>query len=440
MYKPSRRFVAALGSVAIAGTTGLVALAPAATAATVTPNVKCTNALGDTLGTQSYTLTLAPDTGLPGGSTTATFDAGVTPIISPLEIKDAKVRTTVTLEMSGAATGTVDITSPEEIITIPANVGADANPFDAQLAIPPGLSAGTIDFKIVKLVQNAQTIFGPQVSTCVPTGNNGVIAGYTVQEAPKTPVVTRITPNHAQLPADVAVEAANFTPNAAATIVGLDAGMTPTGDTAAVTVGADGKVSGTISITKENTRFITVSEGAPPAKNANPVAFRVDPAAGGGLQQNGEGDVLPGTLAMQQSAAGFKLTPVTLNGKPQNMTGALNTVSVQDFRGGTGGWSLTGTITDFTSDTGGTIPADRFTWTPNCTVTNPDSPSTVNQGSAGPVVADASGKGATLCSQDAKGPGQVTGGEFAADAEVKLAVPAFQLAGTYNAILTLTLA
>lgn len=171
-----------------------------------------------------------------------------------------------------------------------------------------------------------------------------------------------------------------------------------------------------------------------PALHAEADAADVPPAVGP-QPVDVDGEIRPGPLESAQDGSGVALTPVTIDGRAQTMTGRLNTVLVRDFRGGTLGWSLTGRITDFGSpERGGVIGADRFSWTPACTVTNPLAPSRATPGSPGPL-----GAGGSLCTQPANPTGQVSGGEFAADAEVALAVPAFPLAGTYTAVLTLTL-
>ncbi|MDI2127254.1 alpha/beta hydrolase domain-containing protein [Yinghuangia seranimata] len=146
--------------------------------------------------------------------------------------------------------------------------------------------------------------------------------------------------------------------------------------------------------------------------------------------------VHPGPLSMTQTDAGITLSPITINGTAQTMTGKLNPVSVADFRGSVLGWSLTGQLTDFRSDTGGLIPRRAFSWTPRCAVTDPDSPSRPQAGAQ----ADFGGAaGMTLCAQPTATGVQVTGGAFQADADVKLAAPAYPLAGTYTATLTLSL-
>ncbi|MGW1667162.1 beta-xylosidase, partial [Streptomyces microflavus] len=122
---------------------------------------------------------------------------------------------------------------------------------------------------------------------------------------------------------------------------------------------------------------------------------------------------------------------VTLNGTEQNMTGALNTVTVKDYRGGSTGWTLTGAVTDFSNGAGGTIAAEKFSWTPKITP-GEGSPSQAVAGSTGPI-----GKtGATLASAPNA---DVTGGTFKADAGLSLAVPAYQAPGNYSATLTLSI-
>ncbi len=56
-----------------------------------------------------------------------------------------------------------------------------------------------------------------------------------------------------------------------------------------------------------------------------------------------------GPLTMSREAGEVDLTPVTLNGTEQTATGSLKRVEVIDARGGSTGWSLTGTLTDFGS-------------------------------------------------------------------------------------------
>jgi hypothetical protein len=132
---------------------------------------------------------------------------------------------------------------------------------------------------------------------------------------------------------------------------------------------------------------------------------------------------------MSQAGDAVTMSPVDFgSGAPS--TGGLNAVTVKDFRGGPAGWSLTGKVTDF-SGPGAKIDAGKLSWRPACT-TEAGSPSTCQAGSAG-VVGSA---GATLASAP---DGTLTGGEFTANAELSLDVPAFTPPGSYAGVLTLTL-
>ncbi|RPK29106.1 RICIN domain-containing protein (plasmid) [Streptomyces goshikiensis] len=154
-----------------------------------------------------------------------------------------------------------------------------------------------------------------------------------------------------------------------------------------------------------------------------------DPPAPGTADQRLTTSVSAGVLTMSTTAEPVRLPPVDF-GAGGTSAGRLNTVAVKDFRGGTSGWSLTGRVTDFTGPRG-KIDAGRLTWTPTCT-TKPDSPSSCTAGSPGAVGKD----GATL----AHAPdGDLTGGEFTADAAVSLGIPKYTPVGDYAGTLTLTL-
>ncbi|MFJ1709436.1 RICIN domain-containing protein [Kitasatospora sp. NPDC088346] len=136
-----------------------------------------------------------------------------------------------------------------------------------------------------------------------------------------------------------------------------------------------------------------------------------------------------GSLTMTAATDAVRLPSVAF-GTGGASTGALNTVTVKDFRGGTAGWSLTAKVTDLTGPRG-RIDADRLGWTPTCAST-PESPSTCQAGSPGAIGKD----GATLASV----PGSaLTGGEFTVGATLSLDVPKFTPVGDYSGTLTLTL-
>lgn len=168
-----------------------------------------------------------------------------------------------------------------------------------------------------------------------------------------------------------------------------------------------------------------VSAAAGPADPSDPT----DPPAPGTAERQLTATVGAGVLTMATTADPVRLPPVDF-GTGGASAGALGTVTVKDFRGGTAGWSLTGKVTDFAGPRG-KIGADRLTWTPVCS-TRSDSPSTCAAGSPGVVGTG----GATLASAAA---GDVTGGEFTADATVSLDIPKYTPVGDYTGILSLTL-
>ncbi|MDH6627664.1 hypothetical protein M2271_005491 [Streptomyces sp. LBL] len=237
----------------------------------------------------------------------------------------------------------------------------------------------------------------------------------------------------------VTVNGNGFTAGATVTLAGRS-GDKQTGDTATVTADAQGAFSGSLVVTDKTTSGIVAYEGASwdPDNGAGPAAYVVNgttPPTPGGSQKLTT-IVKAGALSMSQAGDAVALKAVHF-GKGGPSTGALNRVTVKDFRGGPAGWSLTGKVTDFTgsgahlTDPGAKIDAGKLSWTPAC-ATKAGSPSTCKAGSAGTVGTS----GATLASTP---DGTLTGGEFTVDAGLSLDVPAFTPPGTYSGVLTLTL-
>ncbi|HEY8982357.1 MAG TPA: beta-xylosidase [Streptomyces sp.] len=231
--------------------------------------------------------------------------------------------------------------------------------------------------------------------------------------------------------AAVTVSGSNFTPGATVTLAGR-AGANQTQDTVTVTANSAGSISGSLAVKDLATTGIVAYEGSAwsDSKGAGPAAYVVvnDVPVPPGSQKVTT-TVKGGTLSMSQAGDSVALSAVDF-GSGNASTGALQAVTVKDFRGGPAGWSLTGKVTDFTGP-GAKIAAGKLSWTPTCT-TKAGSPSTCQAGSAG-VVGSA---GATLASTpDAA----ATGGEFTAGAGLSLDVPAFTPPGSYAGVLTLTL-
>jgi hypothetical protein len=229
----------------------------------------------------------------------------------------------------------------------------------------------------------------------------------------------------------VTVTGSKFTPGATVTLAGRS-GAAQTADTATATADSSGAFSGSLVVNDKTTTGVVAYEGSvfSDAKGAGPKAYVViddTPVPDG--SQKVTTTVKAGTLSMSQAGDAVSLSAVDY-GKGGASTGDLNKVTVQDFRGGPAGWSLTGKVTDFTGP-GAKIDAGALSWSPAC-ATKAGSPSTCQAGSAGAV----GSSGATLASTPN---GTLTGGEFTVDAGLSLNVPAFTPPGTYSGVLTLTL-
>ncbi|WP_155053735.1 beta-xylosidase [Streptomyces blattellae] len=229
----------------------------------------------------------------------------------------------------------------------------------------------------------------------------------------------------------VTVSGSDFTPGATVTLAGRSGG-TQTADTATVTAGTDGSFSGSLVLNDRTTTGVVAYEGSAwsAEKGAGPAAYVVNddtPVPDG--SQRLTTTVRAGTLSMTQAGDSVQLSAVDF-GQGGASTGSLQTVTVEDFRGGPAGWSLTGKVTDFTGP-GAKIDAGKLKWTPAC-ATKAGSPSTCQAGSSGTV----GSAGATLASTPN---GTLTGGEFTVDAGLSLDVPAFTPPGSYAGVLTLTL-
>ena len=160
------------------------------------------------------------------------------------------------------------------------------------------------------------------------------------------------------------------------------------------------------------------------------------------LEQTVLMDVEGGDLTMQflltegnDGTTIINMSTVELDGTDQESTGAINTVRVSDFRGSLTGWTVTGDVTDLTTDGAGnvanvTIDRNTIEWHDlTCEAQLDAAQDEVAAGDDGPIV------DATLCSA-APGGG---GGVYDADADITIPVSASQAAGTYTGVLTFTL-
>jgi hypothetical protein len=331
--------------------------------------------------------------------------------------------------LGGAQTGDVTVAGPRKNDPVPGNGAFPSFSMTGTFTVtsPGAITLSPGDY-------NIHTSYILELDTPCTVTNPPAPVSETITATDSTPANNRaisLSSASGNAGDPVTVSGSNFTAGATVTLAGR-AGDTQTADTATVTAAADGSFSGTLVVNDTTTTGVVAYEGSTWSadKGAGPAAYVVNdttPVPDG--SQKLTTTVKAGTLSMSQAGDSVALSAVDF-GKGGASTGALNSVTVKDFRGGPAGWSLTGKVTDFTGP-GAKIDAGKLSWSPAC-ATKAGSPSTCQAGSAGTV----GSSGATLASTP---DGTLTGGEFTADAGLLLDVPAFTPPGSYSGVLTLTL-
>ncbi|MCF2534025.1 hypothetical protein [Yinghuangia soli] len=212
-----RKTAAALGATAL-GATGLVLMAPAASAGTVEPQVTCVAPapIGTKTAPMKMTVTGAADPVLPGSTLALTVDPGLSPIGSPFPLPKVDLTSTFKFELSGAATGPVEWVVQKYMDPLPTGQ-IDADPFDVQLTVPANATAGqelklTWKDLINKTVSDG-TDFGNV--PCTPGDNNGVVFSVQVKEVPAGTVTLAATPNTVAPKGEIALDGVNWTASVA---------------------------------------------------------------------------------------------------------------------------------------------------------------------------------------------------------------------------------
>ncbi|MFD1657049.1 beta-xylosidase [Streptomyces caeni] len=382
-------------------------------------------------GTTTAKITVDDASPKVGDTVTVTYTV-VTPAASnPTDLAlPADIMTpTGKVALGGAQTGDVTVTGPKKNDPVP---GKGAFPSFSMTGTFTVTSPGAITLSPGDY--NIHTSYILELDTPCTVTDPPAPVSETVTAADTTPVNNRaITLSSASgKPGDsVTVTGSNFTPGATVTLAGRS-GTAQTADTATVTADAQGAFSGALTVSDRTTTGVVAYEGGAWSEDegAGPATYIVvDDTPVPADSQKLTTTVKAGTLSMSQAADTVQLSAVDF-GTGGASQGALQTVTVKDFRGGPAGWSLTGKVTDFAGP-GATIDAGRLSWTPAC-ATEAGSPSTCLAGSAGTVGTS----GATLASAP---DGTLTGGEFTVDAGLSLDVPAFTPPGSYSGVLTLTL-
>ncbi|MFF2962114.1 hypothetical protein ACFVT1_24970 [Streptomyces sp. NPDC057963] len=235
----------------------------------------------------------------------------------------------------------------------------------------------------------------------------------------------------------ITVGGKNYNPDRWINVIGLDAAGTGLDDSAVyVKSGPDGTFAVEFTVISDAVAAVQADEGNDPATvRTAPFTVTTDGGGDGGTaDQKLNTSVRAGTLSMVQDGDTVDFGTTVLGTGSGVQRSRLNRVEVEDARGVDSGWSLTATLTGFTSTDGGTIPADAVRWTPTCTA---------QDGSVGVPVAGSpaslGSEAASLCRMDPDGSRPFTGGRFDADADLTLTVPSFTRPGDYSATLTLTL-
>jgi hypothetical protein len=150
-------------------------------------------------------------------------------------------------------------------------------------------------------------------------------------------------------------------------------------------------------------------------------------------------DVRAGALTLEVAQQQVSMPTVTLTGGDQVVSAALGAVSVLDGRGTAAGWSLTGRVSDFTSDSG-SIVADNLGWQPAAAVVTGTLPA-ASQGQvvAGPSATPGAGTGLGDSRRLCSSPAGASAGAFECAGALQLGIPGATKAGTYTGVLTLTL-
>ena len=430
-----RRWASLLGGTVLAVTAGGALACPAGAATNVDFATHCIPpaVAGIPPIDGTTTASIAVDNASPkvGDTVTVTYTvvkpaaSNPTAIALPADIMTPTGKVT----LGGAQTGDVTVAGPKKNDPVPGN---GAFPSFSMTGTFKVTTAGSITLSPGDY--NIHTSYILELDTPCTVTNPPAPVSQSITATDATPVNNRaisLGSASGNAGGSVTVNGSNFTAGATVTLAGRS-GDTQTADKATVTAAADGSFSGSLVVNDKTTTGVVAYEGSAwsAGKGAGPAVYVVNdttPVPAG--SQKVTTTVKAGTLSMSQAGDSVALSAVDF-GKGGASTGALNAVTVKDFRGGPAGWSLTGKVTDFTGP-GAKVDAGKLSWTPAC-ATKAGSPSTCQAGSAGTV----GSSGATLASTPN---GTLTGGEFTANAGLSLDVPAFTPPGSYSGVLTLTL-
>lgn len=254
MIRSSRKVAATLGALTIAGSAGLVALAPTASAGTVTPQVTCEAPapVGTQTGPMSLTVN-GPAEAAAGADIKLTIDPGTSPVGSPVSLDNVDIDSTYTFGLSGAKTGTQDFAKSTHFDKLPTG-GIDSDPFEVTLTVPADATAGqALELTWNKLV-NVTKIGGSPLATvpCTPGADNGVVYSFTVKAGDPNAPTLQVTPAEVEPGKDITLAGTNWPASgtAKAELCAADGtGCAEAGFSAqSPAIDASGKLSGTATV------------------------------------------------------------------------------------------------------------------------------------------------------------------------------------------------
>jgi len=305
------------------------------------------------------------------------------------------------------------------------------------VVVPSGLVSGTTPVSILQ----------PNVTPFLGNGPFGSVAAstqVTILGAPQA----FTSPVSGGVGTPVQVTGTGWDPQGPAPTLAFLTPSAPGGTTsqANALVDANGNLAGVLTVAGtelQGVNPIVVTQGARTAQAGYTVTDVTTLCVGVQCTNNqvltqaiGQGD-----LEISEQSFNVALTPITLNGTAQHSSGQLNGVTVTDDRGTLVGWTLTGTLQgDFLNQSAvgiasnNVIPATNLTWTPNVALTAPGS-GALAQVNAGPASPLSKTTGVTLCAAPVGG----GGGSYVCGAVLDLLIPASVAAGTYTAVLNLTI-
>jgi hypothetical protein len=270
MYTPGKRFASALAAAALAGTAGLTALAPSSVAATVSTPVHCVPpSIGgspfDATQNVDIVVTPAKATYAPGEKVTVTWAwKSYQNNPGPVDISAGMIQPFGTIQVTGAQTGTVDVTGPKN---------SQAAAIGQPIVLPDMTGELTLnavgDVNLAPGVNRTRPLDNPSLdAVCTPTATPQVSTTLKVEEAAPETATVSASPSTVEPGQATTLSGTKWTPGATATpslCDGAGANCNPAGFTAnTLAIAADGTLSGTVTVapgTADGAYTVQVSDG-----------------------------------------------------------------------------------------------------------------------------------------------------------------------------------